>query len=312
MKYPIIYDQIGGTLSQMTFVTFNVYGGGKLFDQRKESITQTILSDNTPDIICLQETTETVINHILKKLPNYYSWTKLDILQDDPNVSKEDIDKVKKTGFIAILSKWKFISKEVIHKGSWYDDGIMKVVVDSRNKLGYNLVIYNVHTIGGSFKLSEEEVLEKRKIRIAELEMLSNDLKNEVGKNIIIGGDFNLDSNNADKYPEANHLPEKIMPKFIDLWEKIRLKDDPGFTESYQNNLFRHYLKPGQNRNARYDKIIYSGNNLNPNSIIMIGNKTIGIAKDKDGKTLKDKDGKDVILFPSDHFGLKAVFKNIN
>ena len=35
MKYPIIYEQNGGTLNQMTFVTFNVYGGGKLFEQRK-------------------------------------------------------------------------------------------------------------------------------------------------------------------------------------------------------------------------------------------------------------------------------------
>ena len=180
----------------------------------------------------------------------------------------------------------------------------MKVVVNSRSKLGYNLVIYNVHTIGGSFNLSEKEVLEKRRTRIEELEMLSNDLEKEVGKNIIIGGDFNLDSNDSVKYPEANHLPEKVIRNFVDLWENIGPKDDPGFTESYENNLFRHYLKPGQNRNARYDKIIYSGNNLNPNSIIMIGNKTIG--------TIKDKDGKDVILFPSDHFGLKAIFKNVN
>ena len=51
MKYPIIYSQNGGTLNQITFVTFNVYGGGKLFEQRKDSITQTILSNNTPDII---------------------------------------------------------------------------------------------------------------------------------------------------------------------------------------------------------------------------------------------------------------------
>merc|ERR1712146_775514 len=61
------------------------------------------------------------------------------------------------------------------------------------------------------------------------------------------------------------------------------------------------YLKPGQNREARYDKIIYSKTNILAANIKLIGTEAIG--------EVQDEQGVDLTLLPSDHFGLKVEFK---
>jgi len=306
MKYKINYtiNQIGGTLPNLNVLTYNVYGGGKFKDIRSEYIINTIFRDSSPDIICLQEVTYEILDMILKKNPRYYLWTKIDAMKDNNiTLTDEDLNKTKKEGFIAILSKWKFLTKELVNKGSWFDDGIMKTILDTKTDLGYNLVVYNVHTIGGTYGKSEEIVLKKREKRIKELKSLRDSINMELNRNIIIMGDFNSDSNDPDLFPEIKHYPENQIEGCFDVWKSLYPKL-VGATESHKNNLFRAYLKPKQNREARFDKVIYYGNNINPESIEMIGNKKV--------KEIKDDDNITVELFPSDHFGLKCSFTNIN
>ena len=294
---------IGGAIKKFTICTYNVYGNGSFNKERLDSTISEIIN-NTPDVICLQEASQKIIADIQKKLPNYDTVTLLQILEEDNETTQEDLNKVRKRSYLAILSKWKIKSYELAVKGNWLDDGIIKAVLDTKIKLGYYLTIYNVHTVGGTFNKPPEVVKKKRERRIFELESLKEKLLEDTGKNVIVMGDFNLDSNDAINYPEVNYLPEKVIDTYKDIWSEKGPVGDPGNTESHINNPFRVYLKPGQNREARYDKIIYSGNNLEPESIELIGNKPIG--------NVKDKDGKEVTLLPSDHFGLRAVIKNIN
>ena len=125
----------------------------------------------------------------------------------------------------------------------------------------------------------------------------------ELNRNIIIMGDFNSDSNDPVLFPEIEHYPENQIEGCFDVWNLLN-PNLVGATESHENNLFRAYLKPKQNREARFDKIIYYGKNINPESIEMIGNKKV--------KEIKDDNNITVDLFPSDHFGLKCSFTNIN
>lgn len=77
-------------------------------------------------------------------------------------------------------------------------------------------------------------------------------------------------------------------------------------------NKLRAYLKPNQNREAKFDKIVlctteseFGGETTKkkkskviPQEIRIIGTTQVG--------SLSDKNGSEVELFPSDHFGLVA------
>ena len=150
-------------ISKLNVITYNVFGtldSKKYLNLRKKHIINEIFSNNKPDIICLQEATKPIIDDIMKKLPNYYIWTKLDTIKE---ISKKDKDILLNDGYLVIISKWKFIKKNVIYEGSFYDDGILNVIVESNKDLGKDLSVYNVHTSGGTFGKSKEVKLKKQK-----------------------------------------------------------------------------------------------------------------------------------------------------
>ena len=63
-------------------------------------------------------------------------------------------------------------------------------------------------------------------------------------------------------------------------------------------------------RKARYDKILYKGEEIKPSKIKLIGNKKINKKVKVKGKNeLGIKKEKLAFLFPSDHFGLFSEFK---
>lgn len=310
MKYKQKYinlkkNQLGGTITNFKVCTYNVYGKGDFYSERLDATISEIVK-NSPDIICLQEATAEIIEGIKKFLPNYYSITLLQILEKQGNTSQSDLDKVRHGSYLSFLSKWKIKNYDIAVPGNWFDDGIIRVILDTRLSLGYYLHIYNVHTIGGTFNKPPEVVQAKREKRISELKALNKILIEEKSKNnnVIVMGDFNLDSNDLEKYPEGHFLPEYNVANFKDVWSEKRPEGDPGNTESYINNSFRRYLKPGQNREARYDKIIYlTKNKLQAENIKLIGTNEI--------KTIKDDKGIELTLVPSDHFGLVSEFKNL-
>lgn len=297
-------------MKKFKFITYNVFGNqNKYLQHRLSFIVDAILSNENPDIICLQEATLPIINALKKSLPSYFFWTKLQTL-DKKNMDSEDITTVYTEGFLVIISKWKFLKKEMIYKGSYYDDGIMKAILNTNDYCGCNLVVYNVHTSGGTFGKSQNIVEQKTKNRINELKLLNTSLMDHLSDNVIIGGDFNYDANNLKEYPEGQLSPDKMMTVFYDAYRKM-YSTSPGATEDEFKNTFRSAMKikdDKDKRKSRYDRIICS-NKIKVKEMEIIGNKPIKQYGELEING-KDANGKKYVtmayLFPSDHFGLYA------
>ena len=187
------------------------------------------------------------------------------------------MEKVWNRVYLAIFSKWPIKSYELAVPGHWLDDGIVKAVLDTSIDLGYDINIYNVHTVGGIFNKPPDLVQQNRRKRISELKSLNNRLVANKEKNntVIISGDFNLDSNDAINYPKGAFLPENEIDGFCDVWSEKGPENDLGNTESHAHNPLRKDLKPGQDREARYDKIIYSKTNILPENIKLSAQKQL-------------------------------------
>lgn len=230
-------------------------------------------------------------------------------------VSAEQINEIKHNGFPAILN----IPSLKLHQ-------------QSSDESESVLTVYNYHATGGAHGKSEEVVLKKQKKRIEELDVLTRDIETDIynrkSRNIksstseyqgLIFGDFNSDGNDRVSYPEVNDYPENKLIRHqnvscIDLWSYLR-PGELGATESYTMNKLRAYLKPNQNREAKFDKIVLCTTKakfgeettekkkfrLVPQEIRLIGTTQVG--------SLSDKNGNEVELFPSDHFGLVAQFE---
>lgn len=316
--------QKGGN-NEISVVSYNVFGTnekGKHIDKRLPEIVKEIFKNGAPDVICLQEATQDVIDAIVRDYPDYtYRWTKLEEVMRDEEKKKADgrpqLEPRKMTdllneGYMCILSKIAFKEKVLVYGGSYLDDGIMKVLIVKNGKL---ISIYNVHTSGGTFGKLPHVVRSKQIHRIYELGLLNRSIDDEMhdasrGINkFIIMGDFNYDSNDLDHYPEGKMSPEYIFDELKDVWKVLKPCVDIGATEDEVINTFRSSMKikaPKDLRQCRYDKIISS---LTPTVIEMIGNEAFGEqvvipGKDETGK----KQNKTAQLFPSDHFGLYCKF----
>jgi endonuclease/exonuclease/phosphatase family metal-dependent hydrolase len=295
--------QLGGNKG-LKFLSYNVFSGQSEHEAAlRSNSTIKLIKEMDPDIICLQEATYDFVYKLKKGLYKVYS--KLDVLKDE-----KERDKIIKTGYIAILFKKKFSvkNKELIYKGGWFDDGILKVTLNTHDLFGFDLSIYNVHLSGGTFNKPVNEILEKRIRRLLELNLLNNDLEKE--DHFIVAGDFNSDANSHelfpdepysldkgdDIFPEKFFYPSRKVKDVYDVWMELN-NIDPGYTEDYKKNTFRKFLKPKQLRLARFDQVYYKKNGLQADSIKLVGTKPIG-------KIDNDHD-----LFPSDHFGLLCTFK---
>jgi len=293
-------------------VTYNVYGTkskGKYLKIRLPYIVKEIIKNGNPDIICLQEATNPIINALKKKLPKYYVWKKTDSM-NKKILSKEDKQLLNQDGFMVIMSKWKFIEKQLV-LSSFLDDGIMKAKINSEKELGINLTIFNYHGSGGTFGKSKAVIEGKRESRIKELQILNREIINHMYDNILIVGDFNADANDKLHYPELNYSPENVIKQTFDVWKKL-MKKSIGATENEVINTFRSCMKIKpihQKRQVRYDRILYKGNNIKPVNISLIGNHKINKKVLIEGKDInKKKSINKCYLFPSDHFGLFSQF----
>jgi exonuclease III len=315
-------NQIGsGKKTTFSVVTYNVFGTteeGKYIHDRLDHIISEIFSKGEPDIICLQEATNIVIDKIAKKYPKYNIWTKLEVI-DKVNIKPDELKMVKEDGYITILSKHKYNEKELVYAGSFYDDGIMRVDIQIHT---IPITIYNVHTSGGTFGKTEQVVKKKQLSRINELSLLNASLFKTINsgkKDIIVMGDFNYDSNDLDHYIEGNISPEYILDNYNnlkckDIWPMLK-KKQIGATEDEIINTFRAAMKikdKKDKRQCRYDKIIGIMDNIKPIKIELIGNSAIGkkvevVGKDEKNNKFKTK----TKLFPSDHFGLYCEFNFI-
>lgn len=182
---------------------------------------------------------------------------------------------------------------------------------------------------GGSFGKPAAVVEAKRAARKLELAALNAALRDEPraeqhsGHNeLLVCGDFNCDSNFVlgaqgsgcgELWPEVELLPDRARPAvFADAWEEYQRQckqqagaasadANSGCTES-QSNLMRAALKPGQGREARFDKVVVVRGRMRVRSVELVGTEQCGEVNDG---------GKVMPLSPSDHFGVLAVTDNV-
>lgn len=280
----------------VTIVTYNVFGGGKFSKLRRSAIVDNILGGTEtksfrPDVICLQEATEDIISALQDALDgNYYVFTKLESLRD-AGTEGDQLDAVRKEGFLAILSRYPFLSQSVVHEGGWLDDGILKCSVllatpqeqvrSVSESPPIPLTVYNYHGSGGTFGKPMHVILKKRAQRVEELKVLTEDMKTELGRNdfpdgaspmVVIAGDFNSDCNDPEAFPESAGFPEKVLDgktlsvgqgcksaakiRCYDVWMSVRKSPVGSQTESHKYNSFRAWLKPMQKREATFDRVV--------------------------------------------------------
>jgi len=120
------------------------------------------------------------------------------------------------------------------------------------------------------------------KTRKAQLEIIFPILK-EADTSLLMG-DFNFCSSWTD---ENKNIP----PEYLDLWAEIHPKE-PGFTEDTDVNLMT-FMDKRRKKQVRFDRVLLRSNSWKGISIELLGTKPIGEE-----------------LFPSDHFGLKAVIQH--
>ena len=293
----------------ISVVSYNVYGTykeGKYIEERCQHIIDEIFKHDNPDVICLQEATEIVIETIIKRNPIYKIWTKLDTITT--TLIPEHMEDLNTNGYMVILSKHDFIEQKVVYEGTRYNKGIMKVKININNTM---ITIYNVHMTGGTFGKPYESVMRKKLARINELAILTSSLQKEDTKDIIIMGDFNYDSNNISQ-DETYKSPEYLISECKDIWTLLR-PNDLGATEDEIINTFRSCMKIKERkdkRECRYDKIISIMKNIRPINIDIIGNIAIDITVMITGKDMNNNIYTNMCkLFPSDHFGLYCLFE---
>ena len=289
----------------MKIINYNVYGHiNKHINVRKIEIVNQIFKNGIPDIICLQEATDPIINLILKKY-KYYICSKPNdyVTKFKPEQNNVYLKNQLEQGYLIILSKYKILKQNIIYFENEFGEGIIHIQININNKL---INIFNYHATGGTFGQTEKAIEFKINKRINEVKILNKLIKENIDNSLIMG-DFNTDSNQQNIYNEINYHPEYIFPQIIDLWSKLK-KNKPGYTEDEIINLYRSSLKikpEPEKRQARYDKILYNSSSFISKDIELIGTKNFGENIDIVGQ---DKYGTKIIttnkLFPSDHFGL--------
>eukprot|EP00933_Yihiella_yeosuensis_P052828 TRINITY_DN50951_c0_g1_i1.p1 TRINITY_DN50951_c0_g1~~TRINITY_DN50951_c0_g1_i1.p1 ORF type:complete len:388 (+),score=29.25 TRINITY_DN50951_c0_g1_i1:77-1240(+) len=251
---------------------------------------------------------------------------------------------------IVNVSKFEVCAKELVHLGHWFDDGNLLVKLrwraapsletdipaleteengaGKRQKDGAYLDVYNVHFAGGSFGKPLDVVEWKRQLRraefsalnkscgVAELQQFSTEADGKEldktttigGRCILVCGDFNCCPDECNRYmfPEICQSPEFIDSAFEDVGRHL------GPTESSSKNLFRAFLKPGQDREARFDRILAKARHngdMNESSKLLMRCKHVELVGTEQVGCSKSMEGDDVPLFCSDHFGVYANFE---
>ena len=203
-----------------------------------------------------------------------------------------------------------------------YDKNVVKIIPFD---------VFNFHFSGGIFGKSTEVIEKKRGHRRDEFSCLQKKVEELINEKdsksqlIIVAGDSNCDTDQPELSPEsrqslefqqlalpspaisdANSVTNKndrlqqqsVGAKFIDATKGL------GATESASKNLFRKWLKPNQNREVRFDKILVTRGSSMDYSVEVIEGSLVGDTL----ITMAGLDCKLPPLFPSDHFGCDVKF----
>lgn len=184
----------------------------------------------------------------------------------------------------------------------WY--GVILLIDIRIHVSNLNLIHFSQSTMGrrlliAEIKLDQNEILHigtvhleslnNKKERAHQLEICQNRFNRFPGSYILMG-DFNI---NADHQENIDQF--KILRNWIDLWVYLMNHNNHGYTFDTEANSITK-LNHGHIYRSRCDRIILNSQNIMPTHINIIGNQSIGHLDN-------------LHIFPSDHFGLTALFE---
>ena len=315
-KWHLIYqkdfDQPERLPDNFKLMTMNIWGLSKknlvkysMMERRMNKISE-IISNEMPDIVCLQEMSNASFGFLNPQVDTKYNRSE-DIFLSDLEILQQ---RNRSLDCFAYL-KYKPKSVKIFSVGGnlGYDNSVLVIEYD-------DTVIFNIYVQSGS-KFSpgqEENAIHYSRCRREQYEMIGRQI-NEIysDKKIIICGDFNthLDGSESD-WPETNQL------KLMNLNDVYRsLHSDPGLTEDTSTNLMRWNTK-FMEKKYRYDGILVK--KLNFSSCRVIGKEPFDLTELETGYVLDFLNGHRLdpsrliykensnprILewWPSDHYGL--------
>ncbi|CAF3418826.1 unnamed protein product [Rotaria sp. Silwood2] len=133
------------------------------------------------------------------------------------------------------------------------------------------------------------ESLDNKQQRLCQLDICQKALTYSSGSYILMG-DFNFSADDQENVDQFNRLPQ-----WIDVWTSLMDSHNHGFTFDTETNLMikSYCTKPER---ARYDRIILHSQTIIPVQINILGDQPVA-------------NEEQFQIFPSDHFGLTAVFQ---
>jgi endonuclease/exonuclease/phosphatase family metal-dependent hydrolase len=184
----------------------------------------------------------------------------------------------------------------------WY--GVV-LLIDIRLRVSQlNLIDFPQSHMGrrlvfAEIKLDENEVLrigtvhleslDNKPQRLCQLNICQNIFNRSPGTCILMG-DFNFPAHVQENIDQFNALTE-----WIDVWTQLMGTQNPGYTFDTEINPMTKLSNNTSDR-SRYDRIILRSQTIRPTNIEILGSKSVGTQEHVD-------------VFPSDHFGLTAVFE---
>lgn len=168
----------------------------------------------------------------------------------------------------------------------------VNVISFPQSNMGRRLLVADI-------KLDEHELL---RLGTVHLESLGNQQERQnqlqISQNVfnfspatcILMGDFNFNA-----HQQENIEQFKALPNWIDVWAKLIDSENPGFTYDTEENLMTKANSRATYR-SRIDRIILRSQTMIPVEIQMLGTQPIGTQGQLN-------------IYPSDHFGLTAVFQ---
>jgi len=303
--------------NDFTVMTMNIWGLSvnnmvkyTFMEQRMGKI-NSIIQDNKPDIICLQEMSYSAFNFLNPLVSNVYKRS------EDPFLTDAEMKKHRNRDIdLFAYLKYEPIKVQIYSVGGVlnFEYGVMVIEYN-------NVVIFNVYLQSGSGYSPGQEndlnTIHYSRCRREQYELIKQKIFDDYSdKKIIVCGDFNIHLDGENKeWPEKKELDSIGL---IDTFRTLNPSTD-GFTEDTQNNTMRFNIKL-KDKQFRFDGIFIKG--LKATKSIIIGKNysfdlteaQVEIVKEylhNIGKSNKfylirysDSDNKIIKWWPSDHFGV--------
>jgi endonuclease/exonuclease/phosphatase family metal-dependent hydrolase len=257
---------------ELKLVSYNIWGALKdttlplfAFDIRSDAVND-LLREQDADIIFLQEVSEQWLDYLQSQ----------DWIRKNYYCTEKNGKRITTTFGISNV----IFSKLPLANVTAY--GLLSMQMDEA--LYVETIINNQHYYFITSQLHSTE--EFRDFRIMQLETIFNLLLKDK-QNAIFIGDYNF--GDGEKWIENDYLDKS----YTDAYRVLYPKED-GFTEDTHINEMRYMVKE-KHKQERFDKMLFRSDKLIVDKFEIFGKEHVGTVKYK---------GKDVGIWPSDHFGI--------